>query len=185
MASTDAADGESAYKYPCYPRNPRFHFLISHMISLRPVTPEDDSFLAGLYASTRAEELAVTGWDAEQTAAFCRQQFDAQSVHYRENYPGASLQVIVQAGEPIGRLYVARWEREIRIMDIALLPEHRGAGIGAKLLRELQEEAQSAGKSLTIHVERFNPALRLYERLGFKITEDKGVYLLLSWETDD
>jgi ribosomal protein S18 acetylase RimI-like enzyme len=78
-------------------------------------------------------------------------------------------------------LYVARWEREIRIMDIALLPEDRGAGIGTKLLRELQEEARAAGKSLTIHVERFNPALGLYERLGFQQIEDKGVYLLMEW----
>ena len=151
------------------------------MISLRPITPEDDSFLAGLYASTRAEELAVTGWSAEKMVAFCRQQFDAQSVHYRENYPGASLQVIERVGAPIGRLYVARWEREIRIMDIAMLPEHRGFGIGTNLLRELQEEARSAGKTLTIHVERFNPALRLYQRLGFQMVEDKGVYLLMEW----
>jgi len=154
------------------------------MISLRSIAPEDDSFLAGLYASTRAEELAVTGWNDEETAAFCRRQFDAQTAHYRENYPGASLQVIERAGVPIGRLYVARWEREIRIMDIALLPEHRGSGTGSKLLRELQEEARSAGKTLTIHVERFNPALRLYERLGFKMTEDKGVYLLMRWSAD-
>ena len=150
-------------------------------LRLRPITPEDDPFLAGLYASTRAEELAVTGWSAEETAAFCRQQFDAQSVHYTENYPGASLQVIERDGEPIGRLYVARWAREIRIMDIALLPQHRGSGIGTQLLRELQDEARSAEKSLTIHVERFNPALRLYERLGFQMTEDKGVYLLMRW----
>jgi len=154
------------------------------MIFLRPITPEDDSFLAGLYASTRVEELSVTGWSAEETAVFCRQQFDAQSAHYRENYPGASLQVIERAGEPIGRLYVARWEREIRIMDIALLPAHRGSGIGASLLRELQEEARSAGKSLTIHVERFNPALRLYERLGFQIAEDKGVYFVMQWSAE-
>src|SRR5687767_12760814 len=154
------------------------------MISLRSITHEDDAFLAGLYASTRAEELAVTGWSADETAAFCRQQFDAQSAHYRENYPGASLQVIEKEGELLGRLYVARWEREIRIMDIALLPEHRGSGIGTQLLRELQEEARSAGKSLTIHVERFNPALRLYERLGFRQVEDKGVYLLMSWNAD-
>lgn len=151
------------------------------MISLRPVTPEDDSFLAGLYASTRAEELAVTGWSDEEKAVFCRRQFDAQSAHYRENYPGASLQIIERAEEPIGRLYVAPWEREIRIMDIALLPEHRGAGIGTNLLRELQDEARSAGKALSIHVERFNPALRLYERLGFRQAEDKGVYLLMRW----
>jgi GNAT superfamily N-acetyltransferase len=154
-------------------------------LALRPITPEDDSFLAGLYASTRAKELAVTGWSDEEKAVFCRKQFDAQSAHYRENYPGALLQIIEKAGVPVGRLYVARWEREIRIMDIALLPEHRGAGIGTNLLRELQDEARSAGKSLTIHVERFNPALRLYERLGFRQVEDKGVYLLMSWGTDD
>lgn len=150
-------------------------------ISLRPITPEDDSFLAGVYASTRAEELAVTGWSDEDKAVFCRRQFDAQSAHYRENYPGASLQIIEHDGVSIGRLYTAHWEREIRIMDIALLPEHRGSGIGTRLLRDLQGEARSAGKSLTIHVERFNPALRLYERLGFQQMEDKGVYLLMRW----
>jgi GNAT superfamily N-acetyltransferase len=154
-------------------------------LRLRPITPGDDAFLAGLYASSRAEELAVTGWSDEEKAVFCRKQFDAQSAHYRENYPGASLQIIERAGAPIGRLYVARWEREIRIMDIALMPEHRGAGIGAQLLRELQDEARSAGKTLSIHVERFNPALRLYERLGFKMAEDKGVYLLMEWESDE
>ena len=153
----------------------------NNLIVLRPVTPGDDSFLAGLYASTRWGELAVTSWSDDEKAAFCRQQFDAQTVHYREHYPGASLQVIEKAGAPVGRLYVARWEREIRIMDIALLPEFRGSGVGTRLLRELQEEARSTGKSLTIHVERFNPALRWYQRLGFKMTEDKGVYLLMEW----
>jgi ribosomal protein S18 acetylase RimI-like enzyme len=150
-------------------------------LSLRPITPEDERFLARLYASTRAEELAVTGWSEEETALFCRRQFDAQSAHYRENYPGALLQIVEREGVSIGRLYVARWEREIRIMDIALLPEFRGAGIGSQLLRELQDEARSVGKTLTIHVERFNPALRLYERLGFRRVEDKGVYLLMEW----
>ena len=153
------------------------------MVSLRPITPGDESFLAGLYASTRAEELSVTTWSDEEKAVFCRRQFDAQSAHYTENYPGASLQVIERAGEPIGRLYVARWKREIRIMDIALLSAQRGTGIGTQLLRELQVEARSAGKTLSIHVERFNPALRLYERLGFQMAEDKGVYLLLQWSS--
>jgi GNAT superfamily N-acetyltransferase len=152
------------------------------MISLRPITPKDDSFLAGLYASTRSDELAVTGWSDEEKALFCRRQFDAQSAHYRENYPGALLQVVEEDGVPVGRLYVARWDKEIRIMDIALLPEHRGRGIGTKLLRDLQDEAPGAGKWLTIHVERFNPALRLYERLGFRQIEDKGVYFLMRWK---
>lgn len=150
-------------------------------IALRPITPEDVSFLAGVYASTRTDELAVTGWSDEEKAVFCRRQFDAQSAHYRENYPGASLQIIERDGVSIGRLYVAHWEREIRIVDVSLLPEARGAGIGTQLLRGLQEEARSAGKSLTIHVERFNPALQLYERLGFEQVEDKGVYLLMQW----
>jgi ribosomal protein S18 acetylase RimI-like enzyme len=154
-------------------------------LRLRPVTPEDVSFLAGVYASTRAEELAVTGWSDEEKAIFCRRQFDAQTAHYREHYPGAALQIVERDGVSIGRLYVAPWEREIRIMDIALLPEHRGAGIGTKLLRDLQAEARVAGKSLTIHVERFNPALRLYERLGFREIEDKGVYLLMKCGSDE
>jgi GNAT superfamily N-acetyltransferase len=152
------------------------------MVSLRPITPEDDSFLAGVYASSRAEELAVTGWSEEQKAEFCRRQFDAQSAYYAVNYPGASFQVIERDGQPIGRFYVARWEKEIRIVDITLLSEFRGTGIGTNLLRDLQNEARAAGKSLTIHVERFNRALQLYQRLGFRELEDKGVHLLMEWK---
>src|SRR5205823_2720052 len=117
----------------------------------------------------------------EQKAEFCRRQFDAQSAYYSVNYPDASFQVIERDGLSIGRLYVARWEKEIRIVDITLLPETRGGGIGTKLLRDLQDEARAAGKSLTIHVERFNRALQLYQRLGFNQIEDKGVYLLMQW----
>jgi ribosomal protein S18 acetylase RimI-like enzyme len=155
------------------------------MISLRPITPEDDSFLARVYASSRAEELAITGWPEELKADFCRRQFDAQSAYYAANYPGASFQIIERDGWPVGRLYVARWEKEIRIVDIALLPEFRGSGIGTKLLRDLQNEARSTGKSLTIHVERFNRAMSLYQRLGFEQLEDKGVYLLMEWKESD
>ena len=151
------------------------------MISLRPITPEDDSFLARLFASTRAEELAITGWNDEEKAAFCLMQFDAQSAHYRQHYADASFDIIERDGVAAGRLLVWRSGKEILIVDIALLPEHRGAGIGTKFLRELQAEAKAAGKPLTIHVERFNPALRLYERLGFKIVEEQEVYLLMEW----
>ena len=151
------------------------------MITLRSIAPEDDAFLARVYASSRAGELAVTPWSEEQKAEFCRRQFDAQSAYYAANYPEASFQIIEHDGWPVGRLYVARWEKEIRIVDITLLPEFRGSGIGTKLLRELQEEARDASKSLTIHVERFNRALALYQRLGFREVEDKGVYLLMRW----
>jgi ribosomal protein S18 acetylase RimI-like enzyme len=151
------------------------------MVTLRPITPADDAFLARVYASSRAEELAITDWSEGLKADFCRRQFDAQSAYYAENYPDASFRIIERDGWPIGRLYVARWEKEIRIVDITLLPEFRGLGVGTKLLADLQKEASAAGKSLTIHVERFNRALALYQRLGFRQTEDKGVYLLLQW----
>ncbi len=150
-------------------------------LSLRPITPEDDPFLCRLFASTRAEELAITGWSEEQKDAFCRMQFDAQSAHYRTHYADTSFDIIERDGVAAGRLLVWRSGKEILIVDISLQPEHRGAGIGTKFLRELQDEARAAGKSLTIHVERYNPALRLYERLGFKTVEEQEVYLLMEW----
>ena len=151
------------------------------MISLRPITPEDEPFLAALYASTRAQELALTNWSDEQKAMFCRMQFNAQTTDYRRNYPDASFDIIERDGAAAGRLLVLRTDEKIHVIDIALLPEHRGAGIGTRLLKELQAEARAAGTKLTIHVEQFNPARRLYERLGFQQVEEKGVYLLLEW----
>jgi len=151
------------------------------MLSLRPITPADEPFLARLYASTREQELALINWSDEQKALFCRLQFNAQTADYQRNYPDASFDVIERDGVAAGRLLVLRSEEAVHVIDIALLPEHRGAGIGTKFLRELQEEAKAAGKKLSIHVEVFNPARRLYERLGFKQVEDKGVYLLMEW----
>jgi ribosomal protein S18 acetylase RimI-like enzyme len=148
-------------------------------VALRPVEPGDEEFLYRVYASTREEELARTGWDETQKAAFLRMQFDAQSRYYEEHYRGAEFSVILSEGHPAGRLYVARWREEIRIVDIALLPWHRGMGIGTRLLNELVSESEESGKPLSIHVERFNPALRLYERLGFHVVADKEVYLLM------
>jgi ribosomal protein S18 acetylase RimI-like enzyme len=121
----------------------------------------------------------VVPWDDAQKDAFLRMQFEAQDAWWREHYEGATFGVIVVDGEPAGRLYLHRGRSEIRIVDIALLPEHRGSGIGTSLLHDLLAEADASGKSVTIHVERLNPALRLYERLGFELAEDKGVYLFL------
>ena len=153
-------------------------------IALRSVEAGDAEFLYRVYAGTRAEELALVDWDEAQKGAFLRMQFTAQDAYYREHYPGAAFQVILSDGTPIGRLYVHRRPDEIRIMDIALLPAFRGRGVGIRLLGDLQAEAASAGKPLRIHVERFNPALGLYARLGFRLVEDRGVYLFLEWSRD-
>jgi ribosomal protein S18 acetylase RimI-like enzyme len=121
----------------------------------------------------------VVPWDDAQKGSFLRMQFEAQDRWYREQMPDASFDVVLVQGERAGRLYVDRREDEIRIVDIALLPEHRGHGIGTRLLRQLLAEADASAMRVTIHVERFNPALRLYERLGFVQAADRGVYLLL------
>lgn len=157
---------------------------MSDDVTLRPATQDDEALLRAVYASTRANELALTNWSAEQKDEFCRMQFDAQDRHYRLHYPGAEFLIIDRDGAPSGRLYVERGPRGIRILDIALLPEHCGAGIGTRLLGELQAEAAATGKTVTIHVEKFNPALRLYQRLGFRQIEDQGVYLLMEWRGD-
>ncbi len=151
----------------------------ANVVARRPVEPGDEAFLYRVYASTRQEELAQMGWDETQKEAFLRMQFDAQSRYYEEHYRGAEFSMILSGGRPVGRLYVARWQEEIRIVDIALLPGHRGMGIGTRLLNDLISESEASGKPLSIHVERFNPALRLYERLGFRAVEDRGVYLLM------
>ncbi len=152
-------------------------------LHLRSIHSEDREFLFRVYAGTRAEELALTNWDQAQKQAFLTQQFEAQHHHYQTHYQGAQFDLILLDGQPIGRLYVARWREEIRIMDIALLPDYRNRGIGSGLLRDLLEEAAVIGKRLTIHVERYNPALRLYQRMGFETVGETGVYLLLAAES--
>jgi len=154
---------------------------MSDGVQLRSVTEADRPFLFRVYAATREQELAGVGWSADERESFLSQQFEAQDRHYREHYPGASLCVVERAGKPIGRLYVARWPDEIRIMDIALLPEHRGQRIGSGLLSELVVEGAASGRRVTIHVEAFNPARHLYERLGFRPAGERGVYIFMEW----
>jgi GNAT superfamily N-acetyltransferase len=155
--------------------------MTERVVTLRPAKEEDKEFLCSVYASTRIHELALTDWPDVQREQFCRMQFEAQDTHYRAHYPTAQYLVIEADGTPAGRLYLDHWSREIRIMDITLLPPYRGKGIGAYLLQDLQGQAEEAQKSLTIHVEKFNPALRLYERLGFRPKQDKEMYLLMEW----
>ncbi len=151
-------------------------------ISFRPITTQDLPFLSRLYASTRAEEVAqVPDWTDEQKQQFLQMQFDAQHSYYQEQFSKAEYLVIEQDGDPIGRIYIDRRKDEIRLIDIALLPEARGQKLGAALLEDLLEEAQSSQLAVRIHVEKNNPAMRLYIRLGFRQIEDQGVYDLMEW----
>ena len=148
-------------------------------ITLRPVSPDDHEFLTEVYGSTRAEELALVPWSDEQRQIFVRSQFAAQQDHYAKTYPAASHDIILSNNRPVGRLYVARLDQEIRIIDITLLPAERTAGIGSSLIKQLLDEANRSGKITRIYVEEFNPSLRLFERLGFSPSEQHGIHLLM------
>lgn len=151
------------------------------LFSTRAETPEDLEFACRLYASARASEMARAPWTAEQKDAFLRSQFQLQYTHYHKFYPGAAYQIVVAGGEDIGRLYVDRAREEIRLMEITLLPEYRGQGIGGRLVRALMDEAAASDRKVALHVEMDNPARHLYERLGFRPVKDQGIYTLMEW----
>jgi ribosomal protein S18 acetylase RimI-like enzyme len=150
-------------------------------LTFRRVTDADLPVLGRIYASTRAEELAPVPWSDADKAAFLDMQFRAQHAHYQQHYPEADWLMTMRGEENIGRLYLDRLPSQHRIIDIAFLPEYRGRGLGEALLRDLLDEAAAAGKPVSIHVEKLNPAMRLYRRLGFVTEEDKGIYDLMRW----
>ena len=150
-------------------------------LSFRRLVGRDLPFLETLYASTRLEEVASTGWPEAEQREFLSQQFTAQHAHYLQHYPDADWLIVKFERKRIGRLYLERWPTQHRIIDIALLPDYRGQGFGAAMMQDVMDEARDAGKDVSIHVEKQNPAKRLYERLGFEAVEDKGVYDLMKW----
>lgn len=150
-------------------------------VSLRPVRKDDQEFLFRLYASTRSEELTRIGWTPAQKESFLRMQFNAQTQHYQNVYPEMNSQIILHDGQRTGCFLVACLEKEIRLVDIALLPEHCNTGIGTMLIKKLVDEGQRKNKPVRLHVETFNRARRLYERLGFRELNSTGVYLFMEW----
>jgi len=148
-------------------------------VSLRKITDQDQAFLLAVYTSTRENELAQTDWSVQEQTEFLRMQFNAQHQHYQQHYSEASFDLILMGEQAVGRLYVSRWENEIRIVDIAVLTEYRGKKIGSTLLERLMDEAKESQRELSIHVEKNNPAMQWYLNMGFEEIEDKGVYVLM------
>lgn len=145
-------------------------------VRLRPEQPADDLFLIALYRTTREAELEQAAhWTEEQKHGFVLMQFNAQRHHYQNALKNVSFDVIERHGEPIGRLYTQELETGLHIVDIVLMPELRGAGLGTAILKRLAADAAAAGKVLNIFVEFYNPAKHLYERLGFvQVGEPQG-----------
>jgi len=155
--------------------------MSGNVITLRPVNPGDEDFLLEVYASTREDELAQLPWDDNQRAHFLRMQFAAQQQDYQRRFPDAEHRLILLNERPIGGHYVARNESEIRILEIAILPADRKKGVGTRLIRNLLDEAAKTRRLVRVYVERFNPSLDLFERLGFARVDDIGSHFLLEW----
>lgn len=146
-------------------------------ISLRLSKPDDEEFMLAVYASTRTEEMALVNWTGEQKRAFLHMQFNAQRQHYLSQYPKAAYYLVEQTGQPVGRMIVDRSANETLLVDIALLPDFRNLGLGSSLLRSLQAE----GKKISLHVIRSNPAVNLYQRLGFVFVGEAAFYSTMEW----
>jgi len=152
------------------------------VVSLRPVTDADQEFLIGVYAGTRADELAQTNWDDSQKDAFIRWQYEMQKQEYDARYPDARYNVILVDGVPAGRIWVGADDTQIRLLDIAVIREFQNRGVGTHLLRQLMDEATRDNKPLRHMVFVLNEnAFRFYERLGFKTIEDVGGYKHMEW----
>ena len=155
-------------------------------VALRPVTPEDYEFLLVVYAGSREEELAQVVWPEGQKEAFVRWQFEMQRLEYDARYPEARYEVILVDGRPAGRIWTGADDKQIRLLDIALLKEFQNRGVGTLLLRRLIDEAAGANKLLRHMVFTLNnDAHRFYERLGFVVIEDVGAYKHMEWRAAD
>jgi GNAT superfamily N-acetyltransferase len=153
-------------------------------VTLRPVTPEDEPFLYEIYKWAHSAELPADYMEPGQRELLFRMQFYAQQQTYSAQFPMAEDKIILVNGRPAGRLLVERRESEIRGVDIALLPEHRSAGVGSLLIQDLMAEAKRAGKPFRIQVVKTNRAARLYERLGLYKTGEGGAHCAMEWLPD-
>ncbi len=152
-------------------------------LTLRPIRdPEDLSFLLYLYASSREDELNSTGWPKAQKEHFLSLQFKFQYQYYQKHFPKARFEILQSEGQDIGRLYQNWGEEHLNLIDIVLLPAWRNKGIGSRILAALQAEAARCGKGMLLHVEPYNPAMRLYQRMGFYVYAENGPYCKMYWQ---
>lgn len=158
--------------------------LSAQGLSLRPETDADLPFLMQVFASTRAEELARIPWAEDEKRAFLVHQFSAQRKHYRAYFPDAAYDVLERNGTPIGRLYIDERQTRVHILDISLMPDRRGGGVGTAIIGALQDYARVRSKGADIFVERINPAKSLYDRMGFKVVREEDIYLEMDWTPD-
>ena len=155
--------------------------IAGEVLTQRDATPSDRAFLLALYASTRADEFAQLGWPPEMERAFMQLQFEAQRGDYERRHPGARCCVVELRGCPVGRLWTARDGDRVVVLDISIVADLRGQGIGTECLRGVQRQAATAGLAVDLQVVVGNPAQRLYERLGFRAVGASEVRQAMTW----
>ncbi len=152
------------------------------MLILKYAAPEDEAFIYRLYVSTRQDEFAPLGWPEAQLDDLLRMQYEAQKASYRGQFPLANHQIIIHEHAPTGRIITDISDHAVRLVDISLLPEYRGQGFGAKLLKMVQCQAAGQGLPVKLHVLSGNPAQRLYARCGFYVTGEVAPYIAMQWD---
>ena len=156
--------------------------LLQRGCALRPADSSDLPFLRALYGAVRADELAAIPWSQPQKQAFLDSQFALQHHHYVTQFPAAGFWLIEQHATPVGRFYLLNEAPDFLIIDISLLPQWRGIGIGGALIADAQQAAQAAGAGVKLHVAQRNAAARrLYQRLGFVASGQDGPYAEMRW----
>ena len=150
-------------------------------ILLRPARAEDRDFLYELYRSTRSHDLGAADLHPSQLDTLLEFQFNAKERAYEAEFPAADHEIVLLEDVPVGRIIVERTEGEITGVDLALLPPHRNAGMGTRLIENLLKEAEAAGKPFRISVERSNRAARLYARLGMRSVGGTAIHDFLEW----
>jgi ribosomal protein S18 acetylase RimI-like enzyme len=151
---------------------------------LRPARPDDEPFLRSLYANLRAPEFSALALAPDALSALLALQYTAQDRSYRHSHPGADRDIVVVDGEPIGRLYADRGTETIHVIDVTLLAQHRGRGLGTALLTAVLDDARRSSRTVGLEVARGGRALRLYRRLGFEVVGEDDVYLELEWRPE-
>ncbi|GAA5526307.1 N-acetyltransferase [Herpetosiphon gulosus] len=151
-------------------------------LSLRAATPKDESLLLNLYASTRAAELARVDWDETRKADFIKMQYHAQHAHYMQHYPDGNYQIVLYKAKPVGNWYTFQSLTLMRVLDITILPQFRGRGIGRQLMTQFIAEAKASQRRIRLYVYKENPQVSTwYERLGFQAVGGLSMYTEMEW----
>lgn len=149
---------------------------------LRAIKKEDETFLFEVYVSTRRQEVESWGWSPQQIHTFLSMQWQTQQHSYRQQFPNANHYLILYENDYAGRCIIEDLPRHLHLIDLSILPGFQGKRIGTFIIELLQQKASKKEKPLMLQVFHENSAMLLYEKLGFRVVEDHGLYVRMQWQ---